>query len=121
MKSAYYLKNGPAADVLIVGDLARPEPAAGEVLVQVHRSGVNPSDVKSRAARPLAGGHVVPHSDGAGVIKAVGTGVSQQRLGQRVWLWNGQWQRADGTAAEYIALDHPVAAQQWVDKVFSMV
>ena len=111
MKSAYYLKNGPAADVLIVGDRPRPEPVAGEVLVQLHRSGVNPSDVKTRAARPLVGEYVVPHSDGAGVITAVGSGVSDQRLGQRVWLWNGQWKRIDGTAAEYIALPSEQAVQ----------
>jgi NADPH:quinone reductase len=111
MKSAYYEKNGPASDVLIVEDRARPEPAAGEVLVQIHRSGVNPSDVKTRAARPLAGDYVIPQSDGAGVITAVGDGVSEQRIGQRVWIWNGQWQRADGTAAEYIALPSDQAVQ----------
>jgi NADPH2:quinone reductase len=47
---------------------------------------------------------IVPHSDGAGVIAAVGAGVSAARVGQRVWVWNGQWQRAMGTCAQYIAL-----------------
>ncbi len=104
MKAAWYERNGAARDVMIVGDLPKPEPAPGEVLVEVHVSGVNPSDVKSRAGRPLAGEKVVPHSDGAGVIAAVGTGVPASRLGERVWLWNGQWNRALGTAAEFIAL-----------------
>jgi NADPH2:quinone reductase len=104
MRAAWYESNGSARDVLRVGDLPNPEPAAGEVLVRVHVSGVNPSDVKSRAARPLAGPRVVPHSDGAGVIEAVGDNVPASRVGERVWLWNGQWQRPLGTAAEFIAL-----------------
>jgi NADPH2:quinone reductase len=104
MKAAWYEKNGEARDVLIVGDLPTPAPQAGEVLVRLHSSGVNPSDVKSRRGRPLAGPRVVPHSDGAGVIAAVGPGVPAGRVGERVWIWNGQWQRPLGTAAEYIAL-----------------
>jgi NADPH:quinone reductase len=110
MKAAWYERNGAARDVLIVGDLPKPVPVAGEVLVRLHVSGVNPSDVKSRAGRPLAGEKVVPHSDGAGVIEAVGENVLKSRIGERVWLWNGQWKRALGTAAEFIA----VPAQQAV-------
>lgn len=104
MKAAWYEKNGAARDVLVVGELANPEPAAGEVLVQIHVSGVNPSDVKSRAGRPLPADRVVPHSDGAGVITAVGAGVPSSRVGERVWLWNGQWKRAFGTATELITI-----------------
>ena len=104
MRAAWYESNGSARDVLRVGDMPKPEPASGEVLVRVHVSGVNPSDVKSRAGRPLAGPKVVPHSDGAGVIEAVGKDVPAARIGERVWLWNGQWKRALGTAAEFIAL-----------------
>jgi NADPH2:quinone reductase len=85
-----------------------PEPGAGEVLVRLRASGINPSDVKLRAgARPgvvMAHPCVIPHSDGAGEVVAVGAGVDKGRIGQRVWIWNGQWQRAFGTAAEYIAL-----------------
>jgi NADPH2:quinone reductase len=47
---------------------------------------------------------IVPHSDGAGVIEAVGEGVSRERIGERVWVWNGQWRRQMGTAAGMIAL-----------------
>lgn len=104
MKAAYYEKNGPARDVLVVGDKPVRQPGGGEVLVRVCASGVNPSDVKSRAARPLSGDYVIPHSDGAGVVEAVGDGVSPSRIGERVWLWNGQWKRVDGTAAETITL-----------------
>ncbi len=104
MKAAWYSKLGPARDVLEVGELPRPVPQPGEVLVELHTSGVNPSDVKSRVGRPIEGGIIVPHSDGAGVVVEVGEGVARERIGQRVWIWNGQWQRPMGTAAEYIAL-----------------
>jgi NADPH2:quinone reductase len=90
---------------LELADLPDPEPAAGEVRVRLATSGVNPSDVKSRAgSRPITQGFIVPHSDGAGVIDKVGTGVPAARVGERVWIWNGQWQRSMGTAAQYIAL-----------------
>jgi NADPH2:quinone reductase len=104
MKAAWYSRNGPAREVLEVGDLPRPAPQAGEVLVELHASGVNPSDVKSRVGRPIEGGVIVPHSDGSGVIAEVGPGVPPDRIGERVWIWNGQWQRPMGTAAESIAL-----------------
>ena len=103
MRAAWYLKNGEAKDVMLLGDLPKPQAAAGEVLVRLATSGVNPSDVKSRRARPLTE-MIVPHSDGAGVIEAVGAGVPGSRIGERVWIWNGQWGRAMGTAAQYIAL-----------------
>ncbi len=104
MKTALYTRNGSADAVLELRDKPKPMPQAGEVLVKLATSGVNPSDVKSRAGRPLAGDYVIPHSDGAGVIEAVGESVDQSRVGERVWIWNGQWQRQDGTAAEYIAV-----------------
>ncbi len=111
MKAAWYEKNGEARDTLIVGEIETPAPAAGEVRVKVHVSGVNPSDVKSRRGRPTNGARIIPHSDGGGVIEAVGPGVSQSRIGERVWIWNGQWQRPMGTAAEYIALPEAQAVR----------
>ncbi len=104
MKAAWYSRNGEAQDVMQVGDLPMPSPLAGEVLVRLATSGVNPSDVKSRRARPLSDPLIVPHSDGAGVIEAVGEGVPAARVGERVWVWNGQWQRPLGTCAQFIAL-----------------
>ena len=104
MKAAWYEANGEARDVLTVGTMDTPRPAAGEVLVRLQTSGVNPSDVKSRRGRPMIAPRIVPHSDGAGVIEAVGEGVDAARIGERVWTWNGQWKRPFGTAAEYIAL-----------------
>jgi NADPH2:quinone reductase len=104
MQAAWYEKNGTARDVMIVGEQPTPQPATGEVRVKLHVSGVNPSDVKSRTARPLGNPFIIPHSDGAGVIDAVGAGVDASRIGQRVWTWNAQWQRPCGTAAEFVCL-----------------
>ena len=106
MRAAYYEQNGPARAVLRVGEIETPRPGAGEVRVKLASSGVNPSDVKSRMGltRKIAFPRVVPQSDGAGVIDAVGDGVAKGRIGERVWVWNGQWRRPFGTAAEYIVL-----------------
>ena len=109
MKTVSYTEFGPAETVLKLGEMDRPAPGPGEVLVRLAYSGVNPSDAKARAGgRPGVPKPpfpvIIPHSDGAGVIEAVGEGVDAARLGERVWLWNGQWQRAFGTAAQYIAL-----------------
>lgn len=104
MKAAWYERNGAARDVLVVGEMPTPEPGPGEVRVRLNVSGANPSDVKSRRGRPLAFPRIVPHSDGAGIVDAVGEGVGKGRIGERVWVWNGQWKRAFGTAAEYIVV-----------------
>jgi NADPH:quinone reductase len=106
MRAAYYERNGSAREVLRVGEIDTPQVGPGEVRVMLATSGVNPSDVKSRQGltRKIAWPRVVPQSDGAGVIDQVGDGIAKSRLGERVWIWNGQWKRAFGTAAEYIAL-----------------
>jgi NADPH:quinone reductase len=105
MKAAIYTAKGHAADVLCIEQLPSPQPQPGEVLVRIAFSGVNPSDVKMRAAAvPMDHAQVVPHSDGAGTVEAVGAGVDPSQVGRRVWLHNGQWGRAHGTAAELIAL-----------------
>ncbi len=107
MKAAYFEKYGPAAEVLEVGERETPKPASGEVRVRLYASGVNPSDVKKRAGSQSAGieqGYVIPHSDGAGVIDAVGEGVAKARIGERVWVYQAQYQRRFGTAAEYVTL-----------------
>ncbi len=108
MRAAWYEQFGEAEDVLTVSEMPVPDPAPGEVLVRLYATGINPSDVKLRAgARPgatMAFPRIIPHSDGAGVIEAVGEGIPKDRVGDRVWIWNGSWQRAFGTAAEYIAV-----------------
>jgi NADPH:quinone reductase len=103
MRAAVYRSTGPARDVLRVEEIDRPEPGPGEVLVRVHASGVNPTDYKTRSgmtARPIDG-FQIPHQDGAGVIEAVGAGVDQARLGERVWVWLAAYGRRWGTAAEW--------------------
>jgi NADPH:quinone reductase len=103
VRAASYDRYGPAAEVLTVGEVDRPAPGAGEVLVKVALSGVNPTDWKSRSGatpRPIDG-FQIPHHDGAGVIEAVGDGVDPARIGQRVWLWLAAAGRRWGTAAEW--------------------
>jgi NADPH2:quinone reductase len=107
MKAITFEKFGLAQDVLNASEEPKPEPGDGEVLVKVAASGVNPSDVKKRAgsaSRLLSDGFVIPHSDGSGVIEAVGNGVSETRIGERVWLYQAQYERRFGTAAEYVAV-----------------
>ena len=113
MQAVWYETNGAAADVLVTGALLVPTPEAGEVLVRLHASGVNPSDVKARAgSRPMGFPRIIPHSDGAGVIEAVGADVDAAMVGLRVVVRNGQWRRASGTAAQFIAIQadcvHPL-------------
>ena len=110
MRAAWYEKNGSATEVLIVGELPDAMPGPGEVRVRLHASAVNPSDVKARAgSRKVVWDRVVPDSDGAGVIDCVGSGVETSRIGQRVWVYNGQWERPHGTSAQYIALPAALA------------
>ncbi len=112
MRAAWYEKNGPAREVIKVGELPDPQPGAGEVRVRIHASGVNPSDVKRRSGnlgQAIRVPRVVPHSDGAGVIDAAGDGVPKTRIGERVWLYNAQWQRAYGTCAEFCCVAQALA------------
>ncbi|MBT3868105.1 MAG: NADPH:quinone reductase [Gammaproteobacteria bacterium] len=108
MRAAWFEKFGAAADVLVVDELDTPVAGPGEVLVRLHNSGVNPSDVKKRSGsfpNLLDGGLVIPNSDGAGIIAAVGKAVDTSRIGERVWVYQAQFARRLGTAAEYVALD----------------
>lgn len=114
MRAAWFETFGPADEVLILGDKPRPEPATGQVLIRLETTGVNPSDVKKRAGsfpNLLDDGYVIPHSDGAGVIEAVGDGVSERRIGERVWVYQAQYGRRMGSAAEYVALDQQRAVR----------
>jgi NADPH:quinone reductase len=107
MQVVFYERTGPAKDVLVIGDLPTPVPGPGEVRVKIAWSGVNPSDVKSRAgtrAMTLPFPRIIPHSDGSGVIDQVGAGINHARIGERVWIWNAAWMRPFGTAAQYVVL-----------------
>lgn len=106
MRAVWYEETGAAADVLQHGEMETPQPEPGEVRVRLLASGVNPSDVKSRAGLrgAIAFPRAIPHSDGAGEIDAVGEGVSPDRIGTRVWVWNAAYRRPFGTCAEQVCL-----------------
>ena len=103
MLAAWYERPGPAAEVLEVGEMPDPDPGPGEVRVRLTMSGINPGDTKKRGDWVGSGmpyPRVIPHSDGAGVIDAVGDGVDAARTGERVWVYGAQSYRAFGTAAQ---------------------
>jgi NADPH2:quinone reductase len=107
MKAVVYSTTG-GPEVLRMVDRVMPVPGPGEVRVQMHVSGVNPTDWKVRRGagpgRSTPFPEVVPNQDGAGVIDAVGEGVSRLRPGARVWVWEAAWQRPGGTAQEFVVL-----------------
>jgi NADPH2:quinone reductase len=112
MLASWYDEQGPAAAVLGVGELPDPEPGPGEVRVRVTVSGVNPGDTKKRrgwlgSSMPYP--RVIPHSDAAGVVDAVGDGVDARRVGQRVWVYGAQSYRPFGTAAQYTVVPEDLA------------
>jgi NADPH2:quinone reductase len=107
MKAAWYERQGPARDVLVVGEMPDPEPGPAEVRIRVAASGVNPGDVKKREdtfGYGMSYPRVIPHSDGAGTIDRVGGGVPASRVGERVWCYGAQSYRPFGTAAEYVVV-----------------
>ena len=123
MKAITYSEFGVSTDVLKVKELPIPKVGKDDVLVALEFSGSNPSDAKSRAGnRPGITKpqfeQIVPNSDGSGIITAVGEAVDKSRIGQRVWIWNGQWQRPNGTAAEYISVSSAQAVEMPEDMSF---
>jgi NADPH2:quinone reductase len=72
--------------------------------VRLHVSGVNPRDVRQRQETKTLAEPIIPHSDGAGVIDRVGDDMDPAQVGRRVWVFNAQWRRPHGTAADYIVL-----------------
>jgi NADPH2:quinone reductase len=104
MRAIYYERTGPAADVLVYGEVETPRPERGEVLVEVVVSGVSPHDTKGRSGwtgKPLPHPRIIPHSDGAGRIVAVGDGVARERIGERVWIHRADHRPGMGAAADY--------------------
>jgi NADPH2:quinone reductase len=104
MKAAWYEKQGPAREVLVVGEMPDPIPAAGEVRIRIAASGVNPGDIKKRQDAFSFGmpyPRVIPHSDGAGRVDRLGAGVPSDWMGRSVWCYGAQSYRPFGTAAEF--------------------
>jgi NADPH:quinone reductase len=111
VKAVWYERLGPAREVLQAGELDDPQPGQGEVRVRLAVSGVNPIDVKRRLGGRggMTASRIVPHFDGAGHVDAVGPGVDQRRIGERVWVYKAQWQRDFGTAAELVVVPNECA------------
>jgi len=102
MLAAYYTDGGPSS-VIEVSEIDAPTPSNGEVRIRITVSGVNPTDWKARS-RPQSfapGEFQIPNQDGAGVIDAVGPGVEESRIGERVWIFFAAWDRPWGTAAQW--------------------
>ena len=112
MRVAKYSEFGAAKDVLTIDEIPKQPLGDNEVSIEIRTSGVNPSDVKKRAGAfsdLLNNGYVIPHSDGAGKIVDVGKNISEKRIGERVWIYQGQFEREHGTAAEFINIDSKLA------------
>ncbi|MFJ8142411.1 NADPH:quinone reductase [Streptomyces sp. NPDC096013] len=112
MLASWYDQQGPAAEVLQLGELLDPTPGPGEVRVRVTVSGANPGDTKKRrgwtgSAMPYP--RVIPHSDAVGIIDAVGDGIDARRVGTRVWVYGAQSYRPFGTAAQYTVVPGDLA------------
>lgn len=112
MLASWYDQQGPATEVLQLGEMPDPTPGPGDVRVRVTVSGANPGDTKKRrgwtgSAMPYP--RVFPHSDAAGVVDAVGDGVDARRVGQRVWVYGAQSYRPFGTAAQYTVVPGDLA------------
>ena len=104
MKAAWYEKQGPARDVLVVGEMQDPIPGDGEVRIRIAASGINPGDIKKRQnafGYGMVYPRVIPHSDGAGRVDQLGAGVSSEWMGRSVWCYGAQSYRPFGTAAEF--------------------
>lgn len=107
MRAAWYEHKGSPKESLVVGEMPDPQPGPGEVRIALKVSGLSPGDVKKRSGwqgSPMTYPRVVPHSDGAGIVDAVGPGVSEQRIGERAWCYGAQSYRPFGTAAEYVVV-----------------
>src|SRR5215471_5066708 len=104
MRAAWYEKQGPAREVLVVGEMPDPLPGPGEVRIRVAASGINPGDIKKRQDSfgiGMAYPRVIPHSGGAGRVDQVGDGVPSEWLGKSVWCYGAQSYRPFGTAADF--------------------
>lgn len=95
--------------------LPRPVPGAGEVLVRVHASGVNPLDTKIRAGQAGHARQPLPAllgMDLAGVVEAVGPGEQPWRVGDEVYGFTGGIGGVPGSLADYAAVDARLLARK---------
>jgi NADPH:quinone reductase-like Zn-dependent oxidoreductase len=100
---------------LRVAPMARPEPVAGQVLVRIKASGVNPLDTKIHADKAAHARQPLPAILGinlAGVVEAVSAGVSAFRRGDEVFEMAGGIGGLQGTLAEHAAVDADLLAMK---------
>jgi NADPH:quinone reductase len=112
LRAAWYERQGPARETLAVGEMPDVRPGPGEVRIAVSVSGLSPGDVKKRTGwqgSRMEYPRVIPHSDGAGTIDAVGQNVDDTRIGQSVWCYGAQSYRPFGTAAEFVVVPTELA------------
>jgi NADPH2:quinone reductase len=110
--AAWYEHRGPPRETLVVGEMPDPEPGPGEVRIAVSVSGISPGDTKKRSGwqgAPMEYPRIIPHSDGAGVIDAVGEGVQQERIGRSAWCYGAQSYRPFGTASQLVVVPAELA------------
>jgi NADPH:quinone reductase len=111
MRAAYIERTGPAEEVIIYGELPKPEVAGSQVLVKMAAVAVNPIDTYIRNGanywelpQPFIIG-----SDLAGTVEAVGPNAKRFKPGDRVWCSNQGLMGRQGTFAEYCAVE-----EQWL-------
>jgi NADPH2:quinone reductase len=112
MRAVWYDRQGPATEVLEVGELPDPQLPHPRMRVRLRYSGINPGDTKKRRGwlgSSMPHPRVIPHSDGAGTVDEVGPGVNPDRVGRRVWVYGAQSYRAFGTAADYTVVPEQLA------------
>jgi NADPH:quinone reductase-like Zn-dependent oxidoreductase len=110
MKAVIFEKHG-GPEVLQYADFPTPEPGPGQVQVQLHAAALNRLDVWVRKGWPgirLEYPHI-PGADGAGVISALGSGVTSCRVGDRVVIDSNL---SDGTC-EYCAAGQDNRCVRW--------
>lgn len=112
MRAAWYERQGLPRETLMVGDMPDVHPGPGEVRIAVSISSLSPGDVKKRGGwqgSRMEYPRVIPHSDGAGTIDAVGENVDRALIGQSVWCYGAQSYRPFGTAAEFVVVPTELA------------
>lgn len=89
-------------EVLQLEEVPDPKPGEGQALVRIHAVGVNPVEtyVRSGAYAQLPTLPYIPGADGAGVVKALGPGVTALKVGDRVYLTGTAGERMTGVYAE---------------------